>query len=199
METIEIIVSSAPQTVQIITSPAPVNVTLDDVLNNGGGTQGTAATTDLWVVGGLNTAGGLTIFKDDTFAINSGISATNITANRSIDLPDESGTLAVKRYKSYVALLTQIGTNAPVATVLENDLGFTPIYSYQDPGNYWIEHTGGFPLNKVVVFITGNATNTAGYEYSASENFISIWTGDSSGSGADNLLNHTSIEIRIYP
>ena len=33
-------------------------------------------------------------------------------------------------YKVYTALLTQTGTNAPVATVLENTLGGTPVWSY---------------------------------------------------------------------
>jgi len=39
-------------------------------------------------------------------------------------------------YKVYVALLTQTGTDAPVANILMNTLGQTPIWSYDDVGRY---------------------------------------------------------------
>jgi hypothetical protein len=38
--------------------------------------------------------------------------------------------------KEYVALLTQDNTNAPVATVLKNTLGATPIWTYTGTGTY---------------------------------------------------------------
>lgn len=41
---------------------------------------------------------------------------------REIQLPDESGTLMMKRYKSYVGMMTQTGTSNPVITELENDV-----------------------------------------------------------------------------
>lgn len=40
---------------------------------------------------------------------------------------DENGNPLLP-YKVYTALLTQTGTDAPVATVLENTLGGTPIH-----------------------------------------------------------------------
>ena len=43
---------------------------------------------------------------------------------------------SVKGYKSYVALLTQSGTDAPEATVLENSLGITITFGYVSPGLY---------------------------------------------------------------
>lgn len=42
-------------------------------------------------------------------------------------------------YTIYRALLTQSGTNAPVATVLENTLGFTPTWDRSAPGIYYID------------------------------------------------------------
>lgn len=39
-------------------------------------------------------------------------------------------------YRSYVAQLSQTGTDAPVAIVLHNDLGYTPTWSRTNPGNY---------------------------------------------------------------
>lgn len=39
-------------------------------------------------------------------------------------------------YKVYTALLTQTGTNAPTATVLENTLGGTVVWTREDVGSY---------------------------------------------------------------
>lgn len=39
-------------------------------------------------------------------------------------------------YRSYVAHLTQSGTNAPVAAILENTLGYVPVWSYMSVGSY---------------------------------------------------------------
>lgn len=51
-------------------------------------------------------------------------------------------------YKVYSALLTQSGTDAPVATVLENTLGGTPVFSYVGVGEYRLTLTGAFPQLK---------------------------------------------------
>lgn len=40
-------------------------------------------------------------------------------------------------YRSYKALLTQTGTDAPVATVLENNLGINITYAYDSVGSYF--------------------------------------------------------------
>lgn len=54
------------------------------------------------------------------------------------------------KYKVYTALLTQTGTNAPVATVLENTLGGDIIWSYSNVGEYHGTLTGAFPQNHTV-------------------------------------------------
>lgn len=51
-------------------------------------------------------------------------------------------------YKVYRALLSQSGTDAPVATILENTLGDTPVITRDDLGNYVITLAGAFPQNK---------------------------------------------------
>jgi hypothetical protein len=57
-------------------------------------------------------------------------------------------------YKVYTALLTQTGTDAPVATVLENTLGEVVFEYYEGfPGEYGIKLTGGYPVGKT--FISG--------------------------------------------
>src|SRR3989337_2171151 len=50
-------------------------------------------------------------------------------------------------YKKYVALLTQTGTNAPVATVLENTIG-NIVWARGGTGQYTAALTGAFTINK---------------------------------------------------
>lgn len=58
-------------------------------------------------------------------------------------------------YKTYVALITQSGTNPPVATVLENTLGEVTIQRIGQ-GNYQIySSVTDFPFNKTVVIGAG--------------------------------------------
>jgi len=54
-------------------------------------------------------------------------------------------------YKVYTALLTQSGTNAPVATVLENTLGAVPVWSRTAAGTYGVTLTNGFTITKTTV------------------------------------------------
>jgi hypothetical protein len=53
--------------------------------------------------------------------------------------------------KVYRALLTQSGTNAPVATVLENTLGGTPVWSRTNIGRYVATLANAFPNSKTIV------------------------------------------------
>ena len=48
-------------------------------------------------------------------------------------------------YKVYTALLTQSGTNAPVATVLENNTGLNITYQYLLVGKYAINLNSPVP------------------------------------------------------
>ncbi len=105
-------------------------------------------------------------------------------------------------YKVYTALLTQTGTNAPVATVLENTLGGTVVWSYVFLGSYRATLSNAFTFNKTFV----NIQNTGGGAFGAnivgtlSINTIDIYSFDVYGGDiANDLLNKTSIEIRVYP
>ena len=106
--------------------------------------------------------------------------------------------LAAPAYKVYTALLTQTGTNAPVATVLENTLGGVPTYSYGGAGEYKVIHTDGFTLNKTVVFMnTALNSQTASIliDYQSND-AIHISTFDTTPQ--NDILFNTSIEIRVY-
>jgi len=57
--------------------------------------------------------------------------------------------------KVYRALLTQTGTDAPVATVLENTLGGDVVWTRDTVGIYIGTLTGAFPADKVFCYIQG--------------------------------------------
>ena len=74
----------------------------------------------------------------------------------------EQGPGTSQTYKSYIALINQSGTNAPVATVIYNDTGSTFIWNYDDVGSYIATSSSPILLgNKTVVFVTaqGNSGN----------------------------------------
>jgi hypothetical protein len=99
-------------------------------------------------------------------------------------------------YSSYVALLNQTGTNAPVPTVIKNDLGITITGSRQSGGDYTLTSTGTpFTANKTVVFINGgSAENNHDIAWErTSTNTIVISTHNS-----DDKLTNGSLEIRVY-
>jgi len=68
------------------------------------------------------------------------VPAGAIDANGEIDLG--------QGIKVYRALLTQSGTDAPVATVLENTLGGTVVWTYSDTGIYTATLVGAFTASK---------------------------------------------------
>ena len=104
-------------------------------------------------------------------------------------------------YKVYTALLSQTGTNAPVATVLENTLGGTVVWSRDSAGFYRGTLTGAFVNNKTTINISSGIV-TSFYSrtcvvVSSNEVYIYVYQGDV---GTDNLMgnSYTSVEIRVY-
>lgn len=91
--------------------------------------------------------------------------------------------------KVYRALLTQASTSAPVATVLENSLGGTLVWTRTNTGVYTGTLSGAFPANKVFSFASLSTVSVA----RASNNTVTV------NSGADDTLSATSIEILVYP
>jgi hypothetical protein len=104
----------------------------------------------------------------------------------------------VKPYKVYTALLTQSGTTAPVATVLENTIG-NIVWSYSTPGSYLATLTGAFTNGKTFVSITGNAGGDGWVlfcDLSPLPNALYLAQYDSAGLNVDNC--QCQIEIRVY-
>lgn len=98
--------------------------------------------------------------------------------------------------KLYVALLTQTGTDAPVATVLQNDLGGTVVFTYSGAGDYSGTLAGAFLAAKTVVSFSNpryGACNLTAYRFD--DNTIKM--------NADSDYESTTIpfvlQIIVYP
>jgi hypothetical protein len=110
-----------------------------------------------------------------------------------------SGTLSWFGAKKYVALLTQTGTSAPTATVLENTLGGTLVWSYDGVGSYIGTLTGAFTSNKTAVLISGVYKGSVS-GLRKTDNTVQITTtATSTNTEANALLDSTTIEIKVYP
>jgi hypothetical protein len=103
-------------------------------------------------------------------------------------------------YLKYVALLTQTGTSAPTATVLENTLGGTVVYAYDGTGTFSGTLAGVFTAGKSWISATLNSDLSAGYivtaEFPDEDSFVLIQR-NSGGSVIDQAGIY--IEIRVYP
>lgn len=125
-------------------------------------------------------------------------------AGNRLVVADTNGNLSTtnlyqRPYKVYTALLTQTGTNAPVATVLENTLGGTVTFERAGVGNYNAVSVGNlFTLDKTVVFnSSGQFVGTYNF-YPANTSRVALNNVNVSGVVADNLMQKLSIEIRVY-
>jgi hypothetical protein len=109
-------------------------------------------------------------------------------------------------YKSYVALISQVGTSAPTAIVLENTLGDDVVFSYNNVGDYSCESGAGiFVDGKTVVFMGGpyeGATNniiaSAVFRADISNTVIINTAVASTGVAINDELVNTPLEIRVY-
>ena len=106
----------------------------------------------------------------------------------------------IRPYKVYTALISQTGTNAPTAIVLENTLGGTIVWSYSITGEYIGTLNGAFLNNKTFLNIKSN-THSSNTEYTSSIgriNIDKIVVGSKiNGTSSDGAML-ASIEIRVY-
>lgn len=104
----------------------------------------------------------------------------------------------VRPYKVYTALISQTGTSAPTATVLENSLGGTVTFSRTVAGNYLATLTGAFTISKTACFITATTGTFVHQAVRNSTNDVTIVTLNNSNIATDSLLNNTTFEVRVY-
>ena len=130
------------------------------------------------------------------------LSPTNIVDNRTITLPDASGTIALVDYKVYSALISQSGTGVPTAKILKNTTGATFAFTRTDTGSYTVTASSNvFTTDKTASIYS---LNTGGSYSNAMMNFwyigatfFSIETLNAS-TLTDGVMTDTFIEIRIY-
>ena len=137
-----------------------------------------------------------------TATFSSSVTATShVTAGgAATQLVKGDGGLTVG-YKVYTASLLQSGTNAPVATVLENTLGGTVVWTRNAAGQYQGTLNNVFTANKTVFFtsLNGASGNSAANLYVLREtaNIVSVKT-LVGVNFIDGHLNPATIEIRVY-
>jgi len=142
----------------------------------------------------------LFLFKT-TISIYSRIDTSFLTAIRTHNLPDASGTIAlvetIKPYKVYTALLSQGGTSAPTAIVLENTFGGAVVWTRTATGIYIGTLTGEFVLDKTTLIISSYASNSTGIQRVDLDSIV-VNTYDPTGILGDSKLSKNTIEIRVY-
>lgn len=100
-------------------------------------------------------------------------------------------------YKVYTALLTQSGTDAPVATVLDNTIGEGIVWSRLAASQYRATLTGAFTVGKTVILLDALnlfALSSLYISKTTSINNVTIQASDS----VDDYLSEMLIEIRVY-
>jgi hypothetical protein len=102
----------------------------------------------------------------------------------------------------YTALITQAGTSAPTATVLENTFAGTITYAYLGVGQYKAILSGAFTLNKTAGLTTMSVPHTSNADHEIrldypNVNEIYIFSIQNATLTDDNL-NRATIEFRVY-
>jgi hypothetical protein len=108
-------------------------------------------------------------------------------------------------YTVYTALITQTGTDAPVATVLQNTTGGTIVWTRNSTGRYLATISGAtYTTDKTAILLTsGSASATDGrflkVEDSGNTTVQAFYNFDTSANTAqDGIIAGSMIEIRIY-
>ena len=108
-------------------------------------------------------------------------------------------------YTVYTALLTQAGTAAPVATVLQNTTGGTITWTRNSIGRYLATISGAtYTANKTAILLTSGSTSATDgrflkVEDSGNTTVQALYNFDTSANTSqDGVVTGSMIEIRIY-
>ena len=129
----------------------------------------------------------------DDLLIGTDVENHNETKNFSIQ---EIVNLAIP-YKIYNAILTQSGNLDPVATVLQNTLGGTVVWTRDSEGLYFGTLTGAFTPNKTLVQAT-NSTDKINKVGNTTANYIELSMFDTDLQDYADSFAKLSIEIKVY-
>jgi len=133
-----------------------------------------------------------------------GISNVSITNSSGITVTESNvtyqngiKTLNNVTYKKYIALLKQTGTSAPVATVIENTLSDSIIWTYNGVGIYTGTLTNEFTQYKTTIYHNNTAQGFT-YVNWQNEDEIDVETWNATGTRVNGQLDYMTIEIRVY-
>jgi len=141
-------------------------------------------------------------------------SSTNGALNLILTAIEEAEGGGGAGYLVYSALLTQTGTSAPVATVLENTINPDLAWFYIGPGRYGLYYPGlvfppvePFTVNKTTVTLTLGVNNNPIYSLvRISDGVYSEPTvvqigvkNNNTDTNVNGVLVKAFIEIRVYP
>ena len=154
----------------------------------------------LRIIGNGNVGIGTTTITD-RLTVNGTISASPATTANQVVVKSQLDAVAARPYKVYTALLSQTGTNAPTATVLENTLGGTIVWTRNLQGEYYGTLTGAFTLGKTyVTIVNGSSIDVIPLYYQTvriSSNVVRIISSKGTAQ-TDSLISEMSCEIRVY-
>lgn len=106
-------------------------------------------------------------------------------------------------YKSYVALITQLGSNPLVVTVLENALRGTVVWTKDsnNNGTYIATLSSAFTENKTFLLVSssqGVSSNNVDIAFFYNDSNTVILQAGQYGTPTNGLLVGTGVEIRVY-
>ena len=126
------------------------------------------------------------------------------------DISDSVGGVVLP-YKVYTALLTQTGTNAPVATVLQNTLEGTISFHYRGEGDYVVVNSIPWDHEKTTFQLEQRFADFGGFIPSyvpivgGGKGFLTFSNTGTAGSVPPNILppsngvlNKSLVEIKVY-
>jgi len=102
----------------------------------------------------------------------------------------------------YRVTLSQTGTNAPVATVLQDDIA-TPVWSYSAVGTFLLTKTGAFTVDKTLPSNIVGYTDPAGNLFTLERTSANVMTLKTYAAAdttvlANGVLSGQEIYIEIY-
>jgi hypothetical protein len=147
----------------------------------------TGNTSSIFVIGN-----GTSVFTRRDLAL---FNSTGLTINGDLIV---TGSTNIKPYNVYIGLLSQTGTSAPTDVVLENTLGFTPVWSYISAGTYSVSELDAFPIEKVYVNTPLIVNNDISDYYAIDNTYFPNTLIVKTLSGLDDSLDYSPIEIRVY-
>ncbi len=100
-------------------------------------------------------------------------------------------------FRVYSGSVTQIGTNAPISSTLQNTLNCIITWEYVSPGVYKGTSTGAFPVGRTLIYLGSNrgaGTTTIITTTTQTVNDFLIECND-----GDGVIEDLPIRIEVYP